>query len=243
MPSPRSFDFAWPELIAVAGLSVAYALGARRHPPSQVRIACFVGSMLLLVAALVTPLATLAKHYLLSAHLVQNVVLAEWAPGLAVAGLSVGMAVALTRNTPMRALTSPFVALPLWLVTYGVWHIPAPYEAALRHPPLLVLEHACYFTAGCLFWWPLLRAEPRDVPNGAKAAYVFAAFLFASPLGLLAALLPSPLYDFYLEAPRVGGLDPLEDQQLAGILMAGSESVVFFAAFAFFFTRFLAEES
>ena len=61
MPSPRSFDFAWPELIAVAGLSVAYALGARRHPPSQVRIACFVASMLLLVAALVTPLATLGK--------------------------------------------------------------------------------------------------------------------------------------------------------------------------------------
>jgi cytochrome c oxidase assembly factor CtaG len=242
MPSTWSFDFAWPELLAIGILSGAYALEQRRRPASRARVLCFVWAMALLVAVSVTPLGTLAKHYLLVAHLFQNVVLAEWAPALAVLGLSPATAAALGRRQPVYALTHPLVALPLWLVTYAVWHVPALYDAALEQPPLLFLEHACYFAAGVVFWWPALRSEPRDLNAGVRAAYVFAAFVLASPLGLLFALLPNPLYDFYVEAPRVGGLDPLEDQQLAGILMAGSELVVFFAVFAFYFARFLAEE-
>ena len=71
---------------------------------------------------------------------------------------------------------------------------------------------------------------------------MFIAFVFASPLGLLLALLPSPLYDFYVAAPRLRDLTPLEDQQIAGIAMAVSEAIVFFAAFAAVFVRFMAEE-
>ena len=88
----------------------------------------------------------------------------------------------------------------------------------------------------------MLQSTPWSLSSGAKAAYLFAAFVFASPLGLLLALLPSPLYDFYVEAPRLWGLTPLADQQLAGIAMAVSESVVFFAMFTVFFVRFMAEE-
>jgi cytochrome c oxidase assembly factor CtaG len=66
--------------------------------------------------------------------------------------------------------------------------------------------------------------------------------VLASPIGLLLALLPEPVYDFYLEAPRLWGLTPLADQQIAGVIMAVSEAVVFFAVFAFFFVRFMAEE-
>ena len=66
--------------------------------------------------------------------------------------------------------------------------------------------------------------------------------MLASPLGLLLALVPSPLYDFYEEAPRIWGLTPLGDQQIAGIAMAVSEAIVFFTAFAVFFARFLAAE-
>jgi putative membrane protein len=66
--------------------------------------------------------------------------------------------------------------------------------------------------------------------------------VFASPLGLMLALLPSPIYDFYEAAPRIWGVAPLEDQQIAGMTMALSEAIVFFAVFAVFFVRFLAEE-
>jgi cytochrome c oxidase assembly factor CtaG len=88
----------------------------------------------------------------------------------------------------------------------------------------------------------VLQDVPRVLSSAAKAVYLFAAFVLASPLGLLLALLPRPVYDFYERAPRVWGLSPLADQQLAGLTMASEEAIVFFALFAFFFLRFLSEE-
>jgi cytochrome c oxidase assembly factor CtaG len=241
-PSATSVYVAYEELAVVAGLVSAYVLALRRHPASGGRLAAFSGALLVVLAVTVSPLATIALNYHLWAHLTQNVALAEWAPALAVAGLAPGMAAALARRGPIRALTHPLVGLPLWLAAYGVWHVPAVYDAALEHRPLLFLEHATYFVSGCLMWWPVFQDRPRRLSPGPKSAYVFAAFVFASPLGLLLALLPSPLYEFYVAAPRLWGLDAATDQQIAGIVMALSEAVVFFGVFAVFFVRFLAEE-
>ena len=72
---------------------------------------------------------------------------------------------------------------------------------------------------------------------------MFAAFLLGSPIGLVMALVPNAIYDFYVDAPeRLWGLTALEDQQIAGLLMAVEQAVVFFAVFAYWFFRFLAEE-
>ncbi|MDF2750229.1 MAG: hypothetical protein K0T00_1405, partial [Gaiellaceae bacterium] len=82
-----------------------------------------------------------------------------------------------------------------------------------------------------------------DFSAGYKAAYLFGAFALASPIGLLLALIPDPVYEFYVDAPRrVWGLDPLRDQQIAGVAMSLAEAAVFFAAFAYFFARFFAEQ-
>ena len=241
-PSPWSWDPAWDEVLVVASMSVAYALAVRRFGASRARVLSFAASQLLLLAVVVTPIGTLALHYLLSAHLFQNVALAEWAPALALAGLSPAMAAEAGRFRALRALTHPLVALPLWLLSYGVWHVPALYDAALRNELLLHFEHASYFATGVLLWWPVFHDEPHDISSAARAAYVFAAFLLASPIGLFLALLPSPVYGFYEEAPRAFDLSPQTDQQIAGVIMSVSEAIVFFAIFAFFFLRFLAEE-
>jgi putative membrane protein len=242
-PAPSSWYPAWGELSVFAIGAATYAAAVRRFGASPARVAAFVAAEVMLVAIFVSPVETLALHYLLTAHLVQNVALAEWVPALVVIGISEPMADALARRGATRALTFPFVALPLWIATYAVWHVPALYDAALDHPgSLLQLEHVSYFVAGVLLWWPVLHAAPWKLTAGAKAAYLFGAFFFASPLGLLFALLPDPLYDFYVDAPRVGGISALTDQQIAGLVMAASEAVVFFCAFAFFFVRFMSEE-
>ena len=224
-------------------MCVGYAAAVRRYGASPAQIAAFGTAQLLVLAVSVTPVATLALNYLLSAHLLQNVVLAEWAPALAVLGLSAPMAAAAARVGVVRALTRPVVALALWVLSYALWHVPALYDAALRHHLLLHLEHGTYFGAGLLLWWPLVHARPWQLSSGGKATYAFAAFLLASPLGLLLTFLPEPVYDFYEEAPRIWGLAPLADQQIAGVVMSASEAIVFFAVFAFFFLRFLAEEA
>lgn len=241
-PSPWTWPAAWVELAAALALTAAYALAARRYRPSRGRLACFAGALLLFLAVTITPLGTLAMHYLLWAHLVQNVALAEWIPLLLVASVPPGLAACLARFRPVRLLTRPLVALPLWLAGYMAWHVPAAYDAALEHHALLHLEHLTYVATGLLLWWPVLQSHPWSLSSGAKSAYLFAAFVFASPLGLLMALLPSPLYDFYVDAPRLNGLSPLADQQLAGIAMAVSEAIVFFTMFTVFFVRFMAEE-
>lgn len=171
-------------------------------------------------------------------------ILAEWAPLLAVLGISPAMAVAFARLRVWRVLTLPAVALPLWLGGYYVWHLPPVYEAALRHPSsLLHLEHAWYFGTGLLMWWPLVQDIPRRATSGFRAAYAFAAFVLAAPLGLMLALLPSAAYGFYAEAtPRIWGLSPLADQQLAGITMLAEQGIVLSVVFAYWFRRFLVEE-
>jgi cytochrome c oxidase assembly factor CtaG len=242
VPAPSAWTPAWAELALLAVAGAAYAAALRRHPASRMRIASFAGALLLVLAVSVTPIATLALHYLLAAHFVQNVVMAEWAPALAVAGLPPTLAAAISRRRPLRALTHPFAALSLWLAAYTLWHVPPLYDAALEHHVLLHLEHATYVLAGALLWWPVVHAEPRRLSAGAKSAYLFAAFVFASPFGLLLALAPEPLYSFYEAAPRVWGLSPLADQQIAGVAMSVAEATVFFSVFAWFFVRFMAEE-
>jgi cytochrome c oxidase assembly factor CtaG len=241
--SPWAWEPAWIEVGAVLALAGAFALSDRRSPRSRARRLAFAAASLLLLAVVATPLETLATEYLLSAHLLQNVTLAEWAPALVVLGIPTAAAAALARSRPVRFLTRPLVALPLWLAVYVAWHAPAAYDAALRHPSsLLPVEHACYFLAGLALWWPVFHAEPWPLRPSHKAAYLFAAFLAASPIGLALAFLPSPIYDFYETAARIWELSALRDQQIAGMLMSVAEAVVFLGLFAYFFLRFLAEE-
>lgn len=222
-------------------LGITYFVAVRKTEPERWRIAAFSAGALLLLATAVTPLDALTYH-LLTMHLLQNVVLAEWAPALLVLGLPPALAAGLGRLRVIRLLTWAPLALGLWLATYYLWHVPAAYDAALEHTALLHLEHVCYVAAGTLLWWPVLQDAPHRLSTAARALYLFAAFVLASPIGLLLALLPEPAYDWYVEGGGLWGLSPHADQQLAGVTMSVEQAVVFFVVFAIFFFRFLAEE-
>jgi putative membrane protein len=228
-------------LVVIPGMAAAYAIALTRFSAPRRRVISFAAGCALMLAVQITPLDTLALHYLLVMHLLQNVVLAEWGPLLIVIGLTPRMARELERVPGARVLTHPLVALPIWLAVYYAWHLPAAYDAALRHQwTILHLEHATYFFAGCLLWWPVVHGERS---SGAKAVYLFAAFVLGSPLGLLLAFLPHAVYSVYLDVPRLWGLSPLVDQQIAGVTMASEQALVLFAAFAFYLLRFFDEES
>lgn len=227
-------------LVVIPGMAAAYAIALTRFPAPRWRIVCFGAGCALMLAVQITPLDTLALHYLLVMHLLQNVVLAEWGPLLVVLGLTPEMARAIERIPGVRTLTHPLVALPVWLGAYYAWHVPFAYDGALHHQwTVLHLEHATYFLAGCLLWWPVVQGQRS---SGAKAVYLFAAFVLGSPLGLLLALLPHAVYGFYDDVPRLWGLSPLTDQQIAGVTMASEQAIVLFAAFAVYLLRFFDEE-
>jgi cytochrome c oxidase assembly factor CtaG len=225
------------EAIGLApALAVGLAVAARRSQVSRLRLAAGAVGVGLIFAAFFTQLEPLANHTFLWAHLLQNVVLAEWAPVLLVLAIPQRLA----ERAAGFPLFRPFVALPLWLVAYYTWHLPVIYDAALRRPhSLLHLEHLTYLVAGICVWWPVVHGK---YSAGAKAAYLFAAFVLASPLGLLLALIPRAIYPFYVHAPRTWGPGPLADQQIAGVTMAAEEAIVFFGAFTGYLLRFLADE-
>ncbi|MDE3026690.1 MAG: cytochrome c oxidase assembly protein [Acidobacteriota bacterium] len=212
-------------VVLVPVLAVAaIALRARPLPA--------IAGLALIFLAFATRLQPLAIHTFLWAHLLQNVVLAEWAPALLV--------LAVPRRLAARIHVPMLFALPLWLVTYFAWHLPWVYDFALRRPhSLLHGEHITYLAAGVCLWWPVVHGRHSA---GVKATYIFGAFLLASPLGLALALFPRPVYGFYAHAPRTWGPAPEVDQQIAGVTMAAEEAVVFFVVFAYYLSRFLREE-
>ena len=219
-------------VVLVPLLALAYAALARRTHPEPRRIASAGAALALIVAAFATELQQLATHTFLWAHLLQNVVLAEWAPAL--------LALAVPPEAARRVRVPMIVGLPLWLLVYAVWHVPAIYDYALHHQrSLLHVEHLTYLLAGLALWWPVVHGRQ---PSGVKAVYVFAAFVLGSPLGLLLALIPRAIYSFYANAPRTWGPGPLQDQQLGGITMSLEQAAVFFAVFAVYLLRFLRDE-
>jgi|SRR4051794_36341646 len=229
-------ELSFEALVLVPALAAGYALLARSERPSRHRIAAAAVALALIFVAFVTELQSLALHTFLWAHLLQNVALAEWAPALLVLAVPPRLA----RRADGFVLFRPLVALPLWIVVYLTWHLPWVYDYALEHPhTLLHLEHVSYLAAGVAVWWPVIHGR---WPAGGKALYMFAAFVLASPLGLLLALIPSPIYDFYERAPRTWGPGPLADQQIAGVTMALEQAVVFATVFALLLRRFFEEE-
>ena len=234
-PSPGSFSFESVFLAVAALVGVAYWRAARAEGVGR-RAFLFALGLALIIGALNSPLETIATHYLLVVHLLQNVMIADWAPPLLILGLTPAMRAGVARRggRVLAALTHPRVALPAWLlVWYGV-HVALFYDFALRNPWALNVEHALLLAAGTIFWWPVLADEPHQVSVAIRIGYLAAAFVTSAFLGLALTFATTPFYDFYVARPRLWGLSPVEDQNLGGVLMSGEQALVFLAAIGYF---------
>ncbi len=231
-------DVEWA--LAVAVFAVWYAWAAHVLAVPAWRRCCFAAGLLLVAVALLSPIEHIALDAMLSFHLLQNVMLADWAPPLLVLGISPAMAAVAERRRWFRAVTSPPFAILYWLAVWYVVHIPAVYGYALDHRWPLGFEHLVFLTAGVLFWWPVL--VPGRMAAGPKLAYLGAAFFLAAPVATLIALAPTTLYPFYDHTPHLWGLTPIEDQQIGGILMAVEQSIILFVVFSITFLQMLADD-
>ncbi len=140
-------------------------------------------------------------------------------------------------------LTRPQMALPVWLVGWYVVHLGAVYDAAVRDPYLLALEHAFLIAIGLLFWWPVLCDVPHTAATLTRIGYVFAAFVLSAFLGLALTFSP-PIYDYYESLPeRLWGIGARPRPNLGGILMSSEQALVFFARSSWLLVRLFREES
>ncbi|MEI7759623.1 MAG: cytochrome c oxidase assembly protein [Thermoleophilia bacterium] len=244
MTSPWAPTFE-PLFVVLGAASLwAYARAARRDPPGRARAVAFYAGVVMIVLALNSPLETIAVDYLVLFHLLQNVIISDWAPPLLILGLTPAMrsAIAERGGSPFAWMTRPAVALPVWLVGWYAVHLGGVYDAALRAPVLLNGEHLFMISIGLLFWWPVLSDAPRSVPTLGRIAYVFAAFVGSAFLGLALTFAP-PLYGYYERLPdRLWGISVAQDQNLGGILMTTEQALVFFTIITWLLVRLLREE-
>jgi putative membrane protein len=247
-PAWYSFSFE-PLFLLLAALAVYIYISIYRHlgadeRPSRARVTIFAFGVVLIAFSLNSPLETIAIHYLLVIHLLQNVMIADWAPPLLILGLTPAMrdVVARRGGRPLAFLTRPLFALPFWLaVWYGV-HMPPFYDWALRHEWPLNIEHGLLILAGVVFWWPVFSREPQRVSTPVKLAYLGVAYIGSAFLSLALIFSARAFYAFYEHAPRLWGLSASKDQNLGGILMNAEQMLVFFAALSYFLLRLLSEE-
>ena len=246
MSAPAASSFTFEPLFlafALAG-AVLYWRAAREERLPRWRAAVFAFGLVLIAGALNSPLETIAAHYLLLIHLLQNVMIADWAPPLLILGLTPRMRTELAHlgGSAFAWIVRPQIALPVWLVAWYGIHLAGFYDFALRNPWMLNIEHLVLVAVGLLFWWPVLSGQPVDVSVPLKIGYLGAAFVGSVFLGLALTFSDTPFYDFYVEAPRLWGLSAAKDQNFGGILMNAEQSAVFLAAILYFVLRLIPEE-
>jgi len=195
------------------------------------RPALFTLGLAFAVLPLVSPLDRVGDRYLISAHMLQHVLIGDAAPALLLLSLRGPLLAfvlpALAGRLLARVERLPvWASIAVWAAAVGAWHVPAAYDYALTHQAVHDLEHASFVAAGFLVWTQLIDpARRRRLSTGQRLA--FAGCLFA--LGQLLAdvlFLSGPLYPAYAAQPvRLLGLTPAADQQLAGLAMMAEQTV------------------
>jgi putative membrane protein len=220
--------------------------GGRGAGPLQAL--AFAGGMLALLVALVSPLDGLGDDYLFSAHMFQHVLIGDVAPLLILLGLSrVIMRPATRRLTSLERrlgpLASPATGIALWLVLMYLWHIPALYDAATEHALIHLLEHVSFFAAGVALWWPLIQPVPmrRRLTGLQPVAYIGTAKAGLAALGIFLTWSTTAIYPYYEHTPRIWGLSPIEDQNVAGVIMMVEQSLTLAIVLVALFIRMLAQ--
>lgn len=239
-------DLSWslnPAVVLPLGLTgLLYAVGTARvwgragagRGIRSWQFACFWLGWLSLALALVSPLHRLGER-LFAAHMVEHEILMTIsAPLLVLArpggaylwGLPPAWRRALggvARHGSWialwRGLTDPTVATVLHGIAIWAWHAPALFEAALSHEAVHWLQHLSFFVTALFFWWALLYGRARERGYGAAVFYLFATGLHSGFLGILLTISRRPWYPADAAFTSGWGLTPLEDQQLAGVIM------------------------
>lgn len=254
MSPETSWTFDPPVLVGVCiliGLYVAAWRRARRpgerHPPSLWRAVVFAGGILTILIALVSPLDSLGDQ-LMVMHMVQHMLLLDLAPILLILGLTKVILRPVTRRLQRIERRAGFLAHPVFAVIFyaailWLWHVPALYDKAQGSDWVHAFEHLFFFTAGALYWWHVLspiRSRMRLAGLG-PVAYMAGGKLLVGLLGVALAFAPRVIYPFYAHQPHYWGLTPLEDQMMAGLVMALEQSIVMGIALVLLFVQMLGE--
>lgn len=209
------------------------------------QVACFWSGWTVLALALLSPLHWLGER-LFTAHMVEHELLMVIAAPLLVLArpgstmlwafpgpwrpLIGGVTRLPVLGTTWRFVRAPFPATLLHGVALWAWHMPGLYDRVLENALAHWLQHLSFLLSALLFWWALLYGSVRSRGYGASFLYLFVTSLHTGLLGVLLTVSPRLWYPRQVAAAAEWGLTPLEDQQLAGLVMWVPAGLVYAAA-------------
>jgi putative membrane protein len=216
-------------------------LAAHGRPVPRWRRACFVAGLLALALALSPPADHLADQ-LLVAHMAEHLLIGDIAALLIVLGMTGPLLAPLLRVRGiqwLRVLGHPVLAVAVWAINFYVWHIPALYQAALRHDLIHALEHATFLAFGIAVYMALLGPlpKPRWFSNSARLVYVIAVRLIGTVLANAMIFGGAVWYPYYHAGDAHWHISPVADQVAAGGLMMVEESLLTIGLFCWLFLK------
>ena len=256
---PRSeLGSAWetpPAVLAGAMLAVLLFLQAwlrlrrrgRTDHAGYGRLALFVAAVALGTLALVSPLDPIGEEYLLSAHMLEHVLIGDAAVAMAMVAfrgplifffLPPWILGPLARVGALRRflgfLLRPRVSFLVWALVFAAWHYPPAYDYVLDHQAVHDLQHVTFVIAGVLVWTQLLDPARRgELRRSGRIALAVALFVSGQILADVLIFSFDPLYPAYAaQDERLLGLSPLADQQLAGVVMMVEQTITLGACVA-----------
>jgi putative membrane protein len=254
-PAYRSIFEEWSPPVFLTTMvilsAVVYICGwvaIRRTRPAQFspgRLAAFLSGLGVIWLAIGSPMDGFADA-LLSAHMVEHLLLMSFAPPLLLLGFpQVPMLRGLPRSITVRVLgpllrwhalrelgrflTSPVVAWLAMNLSFLLWHVPRAYDFALEHERWHDFEHICFLGTSILFWWPIIRPWPADARSMGwhLLPYLVGADIVNTALSAMLAFCGQPVYAYYLNQPNAFNVSPLSDQIAGAVVMWVVGSLVF----------------
>lgn len=249
-------EWSWEpwSLACAAFATIPYVIGMLRMDRVQrakilgrLRALSFFAGILILLLALESPLDAIAED-LFSVHMAQHMLLLLAVPALLVYGRPVitwlwafdldarrGIVRGWNRSgmqTAFRWLLRPLLVWLLLTAALCFWHLPGPYDWAVHHEWLHDLEHLSFLAFSLAFWTIVIEpyGQRRRLDFGATIVFVVSSGFVMSLIGAILTFATSPIYAVHLHTTQAYGLTPLQDQQLAGVIMWIPSNLVHVAA-------------
>ena len=259
MPVDAGWTFAPIVLLALAAYLGIYVValahlarrGRRRGRRRSASSCSGSRASLCLFVALISPIDRLGEQ-LASTHMVQHLLIADLAPIALTLALTKHILRPVTRRIQrVERAAGPFGHPAFGVVAYVGGDVAVARPGRCTRPRsstafVHVLEHLSFAAAGLLYWWHLLSPDPLAAaprrPRARCSTWRRRRSSSASSASCSRSR-PTLLYDFYEAGPASTrwGLSPLDDQRVAGLIMALEQSIVMGIALAYLFVRMLAE--
>lgn len=229
--SQGGFTLHWSTVLGLVALWALYEWRASVHARTDgqrltlLQRACLLLGLGAMFGTLNGPVHDLADYYLFTGHMVQHLVLTFVTPPLLLLGVP-GWMFRPALDQPQVAAVARFVTRPahafaIFNLTLAFWHLPPMYNSAMYYHEVHILQHLLFLTTAVLAWWPLLGSMP-ELPRLSYPGQMLYSFLMTLPMTVISIFIvysDHVLYPAYASAPRLWGLNPLEDQRLGGLIM------------------------